>query len=450
MKRGSVVVIAMLCSPLLGCAGFSHQPPPGPRPMPALWRPANVLRESVLHDRVPRGSASEVVLDERDGLSPGEAAILAVDQNPRLRVARAERGIGQAELLSAGVLPNPRLDGSIDPIRYGPEAAVLGYGVGLSWNVTPLLARGARVSAAEENLTSIDLDIAWQEWQVAQAARLHAIAAIYLQRRVALARELEETWQQRAGALRQARLAGAVTEIEVTNAERSLAEARVLKLEIEQRLVAERAELSRAIGVNPTRDFVLDVGFVPPASSPTREVVLDDLPRRRLDLIALQHAQRSHDEALRAAVIAQFPPVEIGFQAKREVDQNGSIGATLSFELPFFDRNQGAVARERAQRTQVEAEYDARLLDARADSLRALRELSLVREQLTAAREASDAAGRLAEQGRSAAVGGALNPLIAADLLERSYTSRLRVLEIEQTLAELQVALAMASGTDVR
>ena len=454
MKRRSVVMIAMFCLPLLGCAGFIHQPPPGPMPMPmpmpAPWRPANVLRNTALRDRVPRGSGSEVVLDERNGLSPSEAAILAVDQNPRLRAARAERGIGQAELLAAGVLPNPRLDGSFDVPVSGAEATVLGYGAGLSWNVTPLFSRGARVSAAEENLTSIDLEIAWQEWQVAQAARLHAIAAIYLQRRVAVARELEDTWQRRASALRQARTAGAVTEIEVTNAERSLAEARVLKLEFEQRLVAERAELSRAIGVNPVRDLVLDVGFSPPASSPAREVVLDDLPRRRLDLIALQHAQRSRDEALRAAVIAQFPPVEIGFQARREVDQNGSLGVTLSFELPFFDRNQGAVARERARRTQVEAEYDGRLLDARADSLRALRELELVREQLTAAREASDAAGRLAEQGRSAAVGGALNPLIAADLLERSYTSRLRVLEIEQTLAELQVALAMASGLDVR
>lgn len=439
-----VFLLAGLISAILGCAGFSSQPPPGPRPPPEQWHPSGVLRE-----RVPRGAAREVVLNDRDGLSPDEAAVLAVDQNPRLRATRAERGIGRAELLSAGVLPNPRLDGSLDfPIARGEEDTVLGYGVGLAWNVTPLLSRGTRISAAEENLTSIDLDIAWQEWQVAQAARLHAIRAIYLERRVTLAGDLEETWRQRLEALRQARTSGAVTELEVTNAERSFAEARVGRLELQQRSVVERAELSRAIGIDPAKDVVFDVSFVPSEVLPSREALIEELPRRRLDLIALQHAHRSHDEALRAAVIAQFPAVEVNFHTRREVDQNTSAGIGLSVELPFFDRNQPAVARERARRTQVEAEYDARLLDGRTDVLRTLKELGLVGDQLVAAREASKAAGRLAEQARGAAVSGALSPLLAADALERSYASRLRELEIEQTLAELHVALSVASGVN--
>ncbi len=441
----SALLAAIALAPLMvACAGFPYQAPPGPRPIPAPWRPEIVLRE-----RVPRGPEGEVVLDDRDGLSPDEAAILSVDQNPRLRAIRAERGIGQAELIAAGVLPNPRLDGSLDPFMFGPEARVIGYGVGLSWNVTPLLSRGARVSAAEEGLASIDLDIAWQEWQVAQSGRLHAARCIYLDRRVHVARELEETWQQRAEALRQARTAGAVTELEATNAERSRAEARVIRLELDQRLVAERAELNRAIGIDPTRELTLDLGFTPSVTTAI-DGLLDELPRRRLDLIALQRAQRSHDEALRAAVIAQFPPVDIGIQTRREVDQNGSVGVTLNFELPFFDRNQAAVARERARRTQIEAEYEARLFEARADVLRTIRELGLVSEQLVAAREAGEASGRLAELARTAATSGALSPLIAANILEQAFASRLRALEIEQTLVELRIALAVASGVDVR
>jgi outer membrane protein TolC len=375
---------------------------------------------------------------------------MAVDQNPRLRAVRAERGIGQAELVVAGILPNPRLDGSLDFPVSGVDAKVLGYGVGLSWNVTPLLSRGARVSAAEENLASVDLEVAWQEWQVAQAARLHAIRSIYGERRVRLARELEQTWQQRLDALRQARAANAVTELEVANAERSFTEARVRRLEIDQQLVAERAALTRALGIDAAREVVLDASFRPVSAAPRSDGLLDELPRRRLDLLALQHAHRSRDEALRAAVIAQFPAVDVGFHAARGVDQVGSAGITLSFEIPFFDRNQGNVAREHARRIQVEAEYDARLLEARADVLRTVRELGLVQEQLVAAREAKEAASRLAELARAAAVSGALSPLLAADILERSYASRLRMVEIEQTLAELQIALAVASGADVR
>lgn len=436
MRWFALLVSMALC----GCAGFSYQPPPGPRPLPAPWRPAGVLRE-----RLPPGTGREVVLDDRDGLSPDEAAILAVDQNPRLRAVRAERGIGQAELLAAGVLPNPRVDGAVN-FPVSKDATVLGYGVGLSWNVTPLLSRGARVSAAEENLASVDLEIAWQEWQVAQAARLHTIRALNLEKRARFARELEQTWQQRLDGLRQARAQGAVTELEVTNAERSIADARVSRLEVEQRLVAERAELNRTLGIDPAKDIVLDTSFNPGGTTSSSDSLLDDLPRRRLDLIALQHAHRSHDEALRAAVIAQFPPVEIAFQTARDVDGPTSAGVGLRFDLPFFDRNQAGVARERALRVQVEAEYDARLLEARADVLRTVKELRIVREQLVAAREGSQAAVKLADQARTASVSGALSPLIAADMLERAYASRLRGLEIEQTLAELEVALALASG----
>lgn len=443
--RPSTFLVIVAFVPVTGCGGFSNRSPPGPRPIPEPWQPERFIRE-----QLPRQDAGEVVLDAEDGLSPDEAALMAIDQNPLLKVARAEHGIGLAELLAAGVLPNPRIDGNLGFPVSGDEATVLGYGAGVSWNITPLFSRSTRVSAAEENLASMDLNIAWQEWQVAQGARLHTIRAIFLARRVEVAHELEQTWSERLNALRQARAQGAVTELEVTNAERSYADARIGKLELAQQVVAERAALNQAIGIDPTAEVALDLSFTPGERPLGRQDLLEALPRRRLDLLALQHAHRFHDKAARAAVIAQFPPVEIGFQAARDVDNVGSAGITLSFELPFFDRNQGAVARERALRTRTEVEYDVRLLEARAEVVRSLSELAIVRDQVVVAREASEAAARLAEQSRVAAVSGALSPLVAADILERAYTSRMRAIQIQQLLAELQVALTLASGFHAR
>lgn len=454
MRRGPWHALSCWLALAGGCAQYTHGPAPGPAPAPAPpLRPW--ARTSGLRTRVPPGDGPEVVLDDRDGLSPQEAGILAVDRNPRLRAVRAERGIARAALIEAGVLPNPQLGGSIDPVWYGPEAAVMGYGIGLSWNVTPLLSRGARVGAAEAGQVAIDLEVAWQEWQVAQAARLHALRCIYLTRRVEIARELEDTWRGRLEALQQARAAGAVGALEVANAERSRAEARVMRLQLEQRLVVERAGLNRAIGIEPTREIALDLR---PSTHDAAEVteaaeaagLLDELPRRRLDLVALQHAQRSQDGALRAAVLARFPPLQVGIQTRREVDQNASVGMTLSFELPFFDRNQAEVARARARRTQVAAEYEARLFETRAELQQTLRELRIVGEQRTAAHEAADAAGRLAALSRDAAAGGALTPLAAAAVLEQAFTSRLRALEIEQAFSELRVALALISGRNLQ
>lgn len=428
---------------LFACAPMTRAPATGPQPVPQAWEPQIALREKL----VP-GAPREVVLDDRDGLSADEAAILAIDRNPRLRVARAARGIDRAELIAAGVLPNPRLEAGLDFPVAGADAEILGYGAAIAWNVTPLISRGARVSGATENLVAVDLDIAWQEWQVAQAARLHTIRAICLERRAALARELEQIWQGRLEGLREALAQGALTAIEVTSAERAHADARVRRFELEQRAVSERAELNQALGIDAVREVVLDPAFRAAEKSPKLAALLEELPRRRLDLIALQHARMSHDEKLRAEVLARFPPVEIGFNTRREVDRAGSVGISLAIDLPFFDRNQAAVAAERARGTQVAAEYEARLLEARADVVRAVKEWAIVREQLTAAREGSQAAEKLAEQMRLAAQSGAMSQLLAIDVMERAYGSRLGVLEIEQTSAELEVALAVASGVE--
>lgn len=76
--------------------------------------------------------------------------------------------------------------------------------------------------------------------------------------------------------------------------------------------------------------------------------------------------------------------------------------------------------------------------------------MSLVVEQLQAADVSVRASNALAAQAHTAQVGGALSPVMAADILERSYVTRLRALEIEQALAELQVALSLATGSHVR
>ncbi|HEY3452751.1 MAG TPA: TolC family protein [Myxococcales bacterium] len=438
MSRASLLVLAV---GLAGCAAFAPRPPVGPQPLPEAWRPEVTIRE-----RIVAKSSGEIVLNDKDGLSPDVAAVMALDRNPRLRAIRAERGIARAEIISAGILPNPRLDGTLT-FPVAGDATVLGFGGGVTWNVTPLIARGPKVEAAEESSRSVDLEVAWQEWQVAQVARLGTVRAIFLERRIAVARAAEQSWRERLDALRKASEARAVTDLDVASAERSLAEARVGRLELQQKLASERVSLNQAIGLDPGATPALDASWSSAGARPALAGLLDGLPQRRLDLLALQHAARSNDQAERAAVLSQFPPVELGVHAAREVDGVGSAGVSLTFDVPFFDRSQGNVAREHGRRLQLEAEYDARLADARADVVRAEKEIELVVEQLVAAKETAAAASRLAEQARGAATGGALSPILAAEAQDRSLASQLRVLEIEGTLAELEVARSLASGT---
>jgi outer membrane protein TolC len=432
---GQAMVLASAC---VGCSSARLEtsvPSPAPRP------------GELLHSAVEAHAAGEVVIDDRDGLSPDEAAVMAVDNNPRLRAVRAERGIVGAELIAAGLLPNPRLDASLDAPIAGREARTLGFGVGVSWNVSPLFSRGPRTRAAEGAARSVDLEVGWQEWQVAQAARLHTIRVVYLTRRLEAAREIEAAWERRTGALRAALERNAVTLLEATGAQHSLDEARLPGFDLEQDIARALVDLNEAIGLEPQAKVEVDASWRAPREVPSAQLLLDQLPTHRLDLIALDHAERSHDQALVAEVSAQFPALEIGVHAGRDVDDVSAGGLTLAFDLPFFDRNQGNVARARAQRLQTVAEYAARLAEARAQVVRLAREFELVARKLGVAAEAVRSSADLATLASQAAIGGGITPLAAADIEERASAARLRHLEIEQSLAELWLALVTASGT---
>ena len=127
----------------------------------------------ILAGQIKHPLLKPVVFELSDGLSPDEAAILAVIQNPELRAVRSKQGVADAQLLQAGLLPNPRLAYNYATVTGGlDQGKVQGYGVSLDWEFTALLTRSNKLLAAQAEQQSVNLQIAWQEWQIAQAAKL--------------------------------------------------------------------------------------------------------------------------------------------------------------------------------------------------------------------------------------------------------------------------------------
>ena len=350
--------------------------------------------------------------------------------------------------MSAGLLPNPRLETAVDAPTGGADADVVGYGVGILWNVTPLLSRRTRRGSAEAQARSVDLEVTWQEWQVAQAARQHGVRVIYLTRRAQWARQAEDTWEHRSKGLGEAAESGAATALEVMSVQLAFHRSRLDRLALEQQLAAERVSLNEAIGVAPEAEIRTDLDW---RARVDREIVvrnkLSGLEDRRPDLVALRYAFRSRDLALQTAMAERFPPIEIGPQYRREVDDVRAAGVGVTLALPFFDRAQGAVARGHAERSLSHAKYEARLAQARADVVRIARQVAMVRLRLQAAAEAAQAAAQLAQTVQEVAKDGSLDILVAADADERAYAARLREVEIEQEFAELEIAYDTAAGT---
>src|SRR5690348_11659409 len=89
---------------LTGCAVYSAQPlPDKPDLAPRVPDLKVDVRSLHLPDLAPHP------YDPARGLDMGDAAILAVLNNPRLRTARSEAHASRAQSFAAGLLPGPQL-----------------------------------------------------------------------------------------------------------------------------------------------------------------------------------------------------------------------------------------------------------------------------------------------------------------------------------------------------
>ena len=93
--------------------------------------------------------------------------------NPKLRAIRDQRKLAAAQLLQAGILPNPQFSYGLGvPTGGATQGTVNAFNYGLSWEITSIISRDSQNSRGESRAASVDLDVAWQEWQAAQAAKL--------------------------------------------------------------------------------------------------------------------------------------------------------------------------------------------------------------------------------------------------------------------------------------
>ncbi len=89
----------------------------------------------------------------RDGLDATETVILAVLNNPDLKAERLKRGIGRAQLMDAGLLPDPQLSAGMDhPTGGGPRPDECLQPGNQCQDLRALITRGAAKDSARAQL----------------------------------------------------------------------------------------------------------------------------------------------------------------------------------------------------------------------------------------------------------------------------------------------------------
>ncbi|RME75223.1 MAG: TolC family protein [Planctomycetota bacterium] len=390
-----------------------------------------------------------LTLDFRDGLSPDEVALLAVAHNPELRERRAARGVAEAQVLAAGVLPNPTLALGVDvPLAGGRRDTVLGHGVSLRGSLDALVRRSARRRAARGKLRSVLLDVAWQEWQVALRAQRSACRVLLLRRARAIAQQHVDGLRAVLDRLREASRQRAVTAARLLAVTAAHDRARARRAGIERRLHVEEAELAALLGMDLTAVQAVR-GALPPLPDPSRVSagrLLAGLGQRRFDLRAIRRAIEAQDAAWDAAVLRAFPAIELGVSAGRDTDGVWTVGPVVQLGLPVLDRGQADRRAVQAVRQQLVERYAARRNEARRQVRTALAALRGAQARLGILREAIGSQQRLVDAYRAGLERGLTDAVLAYQA--RTSWVELRLQEVDEQIAayDAWTALRAAAG----
>lgn len=418
--------------------------------LPLRERPPVDSLEHLLPDPEPSAHRlmAPVTIAVADGLTIDEAMALAVVTNPDLRAARAERGIARAQVVDARILPNPELSLGIDVPAFGSTAGESAAGrVGISWELTALVARNANVAAGDARVEQVQLDIAWQEWQVAVEARLQWRRIAATSNELLDASTTEREFGAVAATLERARASGDATAIEASAARSAAEEATLVRMAVERTHEQARRALNRALGLESGAAVVLQAVAEPDLGRlPARLDLAAGLPAHRLDLVALQLGYASAEQRVRAAVLSRIPRVALDVGLARDTSHVGTVGVGVTVALPIFDRGQGRIGIATATREQLQLEYDARVYSARAELDDAFAELAEARTALAVGESALVHVAALVDTYRLALAQHIVDVPSLYVAMSSLNVRRLDVAHRREEIGDLVTAIELASG----
>jgi outer membrane protein TolC len=435
--------LLLLPSLLAGCA--SYQPLALPD-TDALTR--DVLALKVDTTTMPDAALASHRFDPSDGLDITEVAMLAVVNNPELRLLRADAGVTRAQAFSAGLLPDPQLALTRDTVMGSPAGATVAFTAGLAVDIAALLARSSTRGAADAESRKSSLELLWQEWQAVAKARLlfiklDAIArsqAVLAQRRAALRQRLDEAMT--------AVDRGLITSDAATPQLTAYEDANRQWSDQERQRNQASHDLHALLGVAPDVALTL-VGAAEVATLDAAQVqaAIAGAARRRPDLLALQAGFEAQDDRYRGALQAQFPAITFGPTRGRDTSNVNTTGLSLGISLPLFNRNRGNIAIESATREKLRVDYQQRLAATAVESHRLLAEQALLQRQVIEIDASMPALALAAERAAQAFAAHNIDALTLTNVEAALLARRLERIAAQQALEEQAIALQALLGT---
>ncbi|MEI7993875.1 MAG: TolC family protein [Methylococcaceae bacterium] len=442
------LLAGLFCCLLISCSAY-HPKPLTEQAIQQQQETPSAEQLSILATQIKHPYLQAIPFNIKDGLSPDEAAILAVLRNPELRAIRNRHGIAAAQLLQAGLLPNPRVSYNFAALTGGlTQGKVTGLGLGLDWEVTALITQANKIAAAEAEQQAVDLQVAWQEWQLAQAAKTAVYQLVVYAKQQALLEEINQRLEENRVRMQQAADQGLVTELDRVAATTAKNAVDIRLQAVIQQKNQHQQRLNRALGLKPYDAINLQktIDLSGNLSMPTYDELIKNLSDRRLDLMALQQGYQNQEQQLHIAVLQQFPKISIGITQTRNNSNYYTLGAGIAVTLPILDQNQGVIALASATRQQLFDEYSNREFQAKADIAELLVTITSLNKQIKSVNHAIPDLETLVNAYRVAIEHGQIDVLNYYTAWNNWIEKRVELLTLQLQLVEARIALEIATG----
>ena len=395
---------------------------------------------------LPSGASGPVISSSlsttaQPQLSLNQLIQVVLDHNPELRSVQQSGVTAQAAVVSAGALPNPKLEWSQGDNKARMASATPGnvQTMGISVPIEMPSVRRARIEAAQAGQRASVQQIAASRNALVAQVQLKAYEVVLRQAQAQAAYDAVKLLEQAHERVRVRVSSGEAARYEIIKADAELINAR--QQEQSARLQVEQSKLTLnrlAAGQLPAR-FDLALSLQDPVHQNMGQMVD---AQTHPELMQLRSEVEKAEANKQGAKASRWPGVELRYAQTREPDiRNNTIGVTM--QIPLFDQRQGPMQEAASEAERARLRLEGRTAELEQQMLQASKVLEMAQVRAKALGEGSvkeaEAALRVAEAAYRYGERGILDVLdaqrvlrtVRADLLEARYQMQAARIELD-------------------
>ena len=369
----------------------------------------------------------------------------ALQNNPSYKAALSQIEAAAGDRFQASLLPNPNAVFEIE--NFGGSDQRKGFErtevtLGLEQKIELAGKRRIRTEVADFGYKIVQEEAMVEALKLLSETEYAFIRMAIAKQRIALADNRLQLANQTHEIVKKRVNAAVSPDIQLSKADIERIEAEIEKHHVEEEHNIARNDLGRLLGLEKSDDLDIDVDISALPKLRDHQAVINALksaPQSRIQEFAKMKARSSLDLAKATGV----PDPTVGLGVRQFFDNDDTaLVATLSFPLPLFDRNQGAVKSARANVARADAKARAAELSLHQSAIQAWElfyaELDIVRHYkddiIPTAKKAYDQA----DEGYSLGAFAFLDLLDAQRTLNRVQSEYLdNILELYQAKAQI-------------